>query len=210
MTAIVGIRCSDGVVIGANSSPTFGDCRLQTIEQPMRKVDFTEDKVMVAGTGAVGLGQRLIRLVRMAYRQNLFAGDDHIEVSKALSRAAIDDFASTHAKAGQYGALVGFSLGGRPRLCEFALADFQPEFKDKRIWYVSKGSGQPITDPFLALMRSVFWKSRPPTVQDGKFAVTWALEHAVEVNPGGINGPIQVAPLERPDVWVRLECPIPR
>ena len=172
MTAIVGIRCSDGVVIGADSSATFGDGRLQTIEQPMKKVDIIEDKVVVAGTGAVGLGQRFNRLVRIAYSQNIFASDDHIEVGKALSRAAIDDFASTHAKAGQYGALVGFSLGGRPRLCEFTMADFQPEFKDKRIWYVSKGSGQPITDPFLALMRSVFWKNRPPTVRDGTFALT--------------------------------------
>ena len=62
---------------------------------------------------------------------------------------------------------------------------------------MSKGSGQPITDPFLALMRSVFWKDRPPSVQDGTFAVTWALEHAIEANPGGINGPIRVAVLER-------------
>ena len=108
MTAIVGIRWSDGVVIGADSSATFGDGRLQTIEQPMKKVEIIEHKVMVAGTGAVGLGQRFSRLVRMAYRQNLFAGDDHIEVGKALSRAAIDDFASTHEKAGQYGALVVF------------------------------------------------------------------------------------------------------
>ena len=47
------------------------------------------------------------------------------------------------------------------------------------------GSGQPITDPFLALMRSIFWGDGLPTVQDGTFAVTWALEHAIEVNPGG-------------------------
>ena len=98
---------------------------------------------------------------------------------------------------GQYGALVGFPIGNQPFLCELAVADFQPEFKDKGIWYVSMGSGQPITDPFLALMRSVFWTNGLPSVQDATFAVTWALDHAIEVNPGGINGPIRVAVLEQ-------------
>src|SRR5436309_13655211 len=59
------------------------------------------------------------------------------------------------------------------------------------------GSAKPITDPFLALMRKAFWTSGPPLVHDAVFAVTWALEHAVEVNPGGVNDPIRIAVLER-------------
>jgi hypothetical protein len=59
------------------------------------------------------------------------------------------------------------------------------------------GSGQAITDPFLALMREVFWGKGPPTVQDATFAATWALEHAIQVNPGGINGPARIAVMER-------------
>ena len=59
------------------------------------------------------------------------------------------------------------------------------------------GSGLHITDPFLALMRNVFWESGPPTVQDGIFGVTWAIQHAVEVNLGGIKDPIRIAVLER-------------
>jgi hypothetical protein len=34
-------------------------------------------------------------------------------------------------------------------------------------------------------------------VHDAVFAVTWALEHAVEVNSGGVNDPIRIAVLER-------------
>ena len=59
------------------------------------------------------------------------------------------------------------------------------------------GSGQHITDPFLALMRDIFWKNSPLTLQDGKFAVTWALSHVIDVNPGGINHPMQISVLER-------------
>ena len=39
-----------------------------------------------------------------------------------------------------------------------------------------------ITDPFLALMRNVYWKDDLPTLNEGAFAVTWTLEHAIETN----------------------------
>jgi hypothetical protein len=98
---------------------------------------------------------------------------------------------------GQYGALIGFALGEKPYLCEFPVSDFQPEFKTETLWYCSMGSGQPITDPFLAFMREVFWGAGLPSVQDATFAVTWTLDHAVQINPGGINGPVRIAVLER-------------
>ena len=65
------------------------------------------------------------------------------------------------------------------------------------VFAVMKAERSPITDPFLALMREIFWRDGPPTVQDGTFAATWALDHAVTVNPGGINGPVRIAVLER-------------
>src|SRR5262249_29888486 len=51
--------------------------------------------------------------------------------------------------------------------------------------------------PFLALMREVFWRTGLPTIQDAIFAVTWALDHAIQINPGGINGPARIAVLEK-------------
>jgi hypothetical protein len=58
------------------------------------------------------------------------------------------------------------------------------------------GSGQPITDPFLGLMRRVFWPNSVPLLNEGIFAATWALKHVIELNPGGINGPPQIATLD--------------
>lgn len=86
---------------------------------------------------------------------------------------------------GQYGALVGFTLGDKPFLCEFAVADFQPEFKTEMMWYGSMGSGQAITGPFWALMREVFWDKGPPTVQDATFAASCHLFFScLTVQPG--------------------------
>jgi len=197
MTAIVGVLCRDGVVIGADSSATFGaGGGIRTIEQPTEKITIVEGRYVVAGTGQVGLGQRFTRIVEVAHQGNLFRGH-HIDVGRQLAANAIKDFASTEAKQGTFAALVAFPINHAPYLCEFAIADFQPEFKDDRMWYCSLGSGQLITDPFLAFIREVFWAAGVPSVQDGIFAVTWALDHAIAVNPGGVNGPVRIAILER-------------
>lgn len=149
MTAIVGVLCCDGPVMGTDSSTTFTSTAGQrTIEQPTEKLKIYSDSVILAGTGQVGLGQRFGHIVETAYSERLFVGtQQHINVGKELCKRGIQDFAFTNATRGQYGALLGFSLGANPYLCEFAVDDFQPEFKTQTIWYCSMGSGQPITDP---------------------------------------------------------------
>ena len=198
MTVLVGIKCKDGVVIGADSSATMGQGPgLATIEQEIKKIHVVGDRVIVAGTGQVGLGQRFNAVVHSAWIQNDRPfNKPPLEVGKLLARNAIKDFQTTGISPGQYGALVAFPSEHRAHLCEFAVNDFQPELKtDDSLWYVSMGSGQPITDPFLGFMRRVFWKDDLPSSRDGIFAVTWALQHAIEVNPGGINEPMQIAVL---------------
>jgi 20S proteasome alpha/beta subunit len=199
MTAIVGVLCRDGLVIGADSSATsVAGTNFRVMEQPTQKIDICSGTTIIAGTGSVGLGQRFCRIIEVAHGQNLFGGPSHyVDIGKELCRRAITDFGQTGLAPGQYAALVGFPLGDKIHLCEFALSDFQPEFKTEKLWYASIGGGQPITDPFLAFMREVFWVAGPPTVQDAIFAVTWALDHAVRINPGGINGPIHIAVLEK-------------
>jgi 20S proteasome alpha/beta subunit len=52
MTAIVGILCRDGLVIGADSSTTFASSvGSPIIEQPTEKLSLISDCIIVAGTG---------------------------------------------------------------------------------------------------------------------------------------------------------------
>jgi 20S proteasome alpha/beta subunit len=199
MTAVVGIYCQDGIVIGSDSSASFAHTQdVRTIEQRVKKVEVIADQVITAATGPVGLHQRFVEIVRDYWTSKKGSGKTHLEISKELCAAAYKDFASTQAQRGIYGALVAFpcSKSNRPQLCEFPITDFQPEFKNENMWFVSMGSGQLITDPFLGLMRRVFWGNTPPNLTDGIFAVTWTLKHVIELNPGGINGPQQIAVLD--------------
>ena len=196
MTSIMGILCKDGVVIGSDSAATFGNSRLRTIEQPCEKLTVIGGHIIVAGTGHVGLGQRFCDVVQKAWDNKEF-GPSFIALGRALSANAIRDFGQTYIKPGQYGALLAYTAGDTFHLGEFGIDDFQPEWKTKQLWFASMGSAQGITDPFLAFLREVFWESEMPTVQEASFAITWTLEHAIQYNPGGVNGPPRVAVIER-------------
>jgi hypothetical protein len=60
------------------------------------------------------------------------------------------------------------------------------------------GSGQPITDPFLGLMRKVFWNDDTlPNVAEATWITYWTLSHAIDLNAGGIQGPVAIATLRK-------------
>ena len=197
MTVLVGIHCSDGVVIGADSSSTFaaGPGR-NTIEQPSEKITVIDGKLIIAGTGAVGLSQRYCAAVESSWRDRKLVGKSPTDFGKALCQIGLIDFEQTGVKLGNvpFGALVAFPTRVGAQLCELEYGSFQPELKSG-LWYVSMGGGQSVTDPLLGLMRRAFWKDGRPTVEDGIFAVMWALEHAIRLNTGGVNGPPRVAVL---------------
>lgn len=197
MTVLVGILCKDGIVIGADSSATFGlHPGHPTIEQECQKVFVVQNRIIIAGTGQVGAGQRFTAAVDAAWQAKKFSGVNvQTEFAKTLCQIGIQDFSSTQMKQASFGALVAFPVKNQLCLCELALSDFQPELKTPKMWFASMGSGQPITDPFLGMMRRVFFPNDQPTVKEGLFITTWALMHTIELNPGGINGPPQIATL---------------
>jgi hypothetical protein len=201
VTAIVGIRCKDGVVIGADSSATFGDgVGRGVIEQSTsRKIEIIGESVIIAGTGAVGHMQRFSAVVQNLWGQKAFQGKTEIEIGKLLSSGGINDFNQTGAmKNLQFAAMVAYPAIDQPSLCEFPGGIFQPEIKKvDDLWFASTGSGQSITDPFLALLRKVYWRDEAPALQGGIFTALWALQHACEVNPGGIKEPVTIAVLAR-------------
>ena len=45
-------------------------------------------------------------------------------------------------------------------------------------------------------MRDIYWRESLPNLHDGLFAVTWTLQHAIDINVGSVNGPIHMAVLE--------------
>ena len=57
MTLVVGVRCADGVVMGADSAATFGGAGTPTVIQPVRKLDVIDEEVIVGMSGHMGIHQ---------------------------------------------------------------------------------------------------------------------------------------------------------
>ncbi len=204
MTILIGILCQDGVVVGSDSSATFVSGHQRTIEQKCKKIEvLSRGHVILAGTGGIGMGQRFSNIVEEYFENTNNRNKLAISIVTDLSVQGIQDFKSTDAPQ-NFGALLAFCAKKSAKsskkhftLCEFDDQKFQPELKTDNLWYVAMGSGQVICDPFLGFQRRVFWKNdKPPLRSDGVFATIWTLQHAIDLNPGGIKDPIEVAVLE--------------
>lgn len=195
MTILVGISCDDGVVIGTDSSATFAPGsapELKTVEQPATKL-FVCGSMLCAISGDVGLGQRFIEIAKATPSTT---SKNPWEIAKGLCKSTLEDFNQSYAEP-RLTALVGFGGQGKSvNLFEFSGARFQPELKTGDLWFVSAGSGQLIVDPFLALLRQSFFENKRPRLREAIFACVWAIQLAIEINPGGINGPMQIGTVE--------------
>ena len=199
MTALVGMFCQDGVVIGADSAVTHAGPGGHTIERhAYRKIDIA-GKTIIAGTGQTGLHQRFHRIAKdhLSPHTRKKKGGDEIPICRDLAGKALKDFSVTVWKPGQYAAVVAFPIGDRHVLCEYEAPHFLPDVKSQQNWFCSLGSSQAITDSMLAFFSDVFWAGSQPKLNDGILATTWTLDHAVAFNPGGVGGDVQIAVLER-------------
>jgi 20S proteasome alpha/beta subunit len=216
MTVLVGILCSDGVVIGADSCATLGDGDKSVAEQPAIKIDVVKDRIIVATTGEVGLAQRLVERVEhlhhlfrdkkpgeaaVAFVADLRANFDATGAWSELVQRAPDGKRELIQRVYGIGALLGFEHRGAPVLLELAVHSLQPEFKGGHIsCFCSMGSGAQFAEPFLGFERRVFkpegaedlWT---PKLATGTFLATMALDHVIDVNTGGVDGPMQIATL---------------
>ena len=197
MTAIMGLLCNDGIVIGSDSAVTFNNSKFFTIEQECKKIDVFHKKVILAGTGDVGLCQRFALIIEKYWLREDLDAKHNIEIGKDLSRLAIQDFNYTFKNPGTFGAIVAFPHNDNFHLCEFGLNDFQPEFKNSKIWYISMGIGQNISDPLLGIIRHFFMEEGIPNLQQGIFYLLWVLKHTINLSPTGVKGPPQIAILSR-------------
>ena len=207
MTLLVGVLCSDGVIIGADSAFTMGVLGQQTVSQSALKIEVVEGRALIATSGPVGLGQRLAGTFGDVLRENRIPTSLKSYKAMGVLREAFREPIESELKAaaiaqGVIGSaafssalsatLLAMSVNGRPALYQF---DQQgaPEEATAKIPFVCLGSGQTIADPFMAFLRGIFWEPDTlPTINEGLFAPVWTLSQAIDVSPGGLGRPIRV------------------
>jgi len=203
VTVLVGVRCSDGVVIGADgiSTSAMGNFPLIHLEADP-KIRIFGDAVIMATTGPVGYTQRLHHHLDLAEKGHVFRNFTAREATTNISDRLLTDLqkskAPIHAQEGiGFGGLMAAHVKDGPFLAEFSTTNFQAEMKIGKIFFASMGSGQMLADPFLAFVCRVLWKNEMPSVDRGRFGVYWVLAHTIKLAPGKVGLPIQLATLRK-------------
>jgi hypothetical protein len=212
MTLIVGIKCSDGIVVGADGAATLGELGNRTIQQPVRKLQILSHKVIIGVSGKVGLGQRIIERVGDLYADGKLSGKKP-GAAMGILRSEIwpDIFGEIQAaqiaqplvgpQIAQASAIsqtiVALPLNKQLSLIYFDQQGSPEEATQLMCPFVCVGSGQQTADPFLAFIRKIFWQAELPSLEMGIFSTFWTLQHSIETNPGGVADPKQIIVLEK-------------
>ena len=212
MTLVIGVRCGDGIVIGADSISTYAtpDGRRTVEQETDGKIHEVDDRMICAFAGDVGLGQAVLQSIEKSRQKNRGKSKENITngVSKAVAEG-IEEFAerTRHVKSllgGGYAqapiieSIVAFVAKDKHALIHYSRVG-NPTEHTKGIPFIAIGSGQPWADPFVAFVKRVAWNDRQPkTVKQGIVGVLWALEHVIRVNPGrGVGGEISIGVFEK-------------
>lgn len=210
MTLIVGIKCSDGIVVGADGAATLGEMGQRTVQQPVRKLSILSHKVIIGVSGKVGLGQRIIERVGDLYSEGKLAGKKSGAAMSLLRAAIWPDISGELQAAREAQQVVGqialasaisHTIVALPLDRQFSLIYFNqqaaPEEATEDLPFIAIGSGQPTADPFLAFIKRIFWPTGLPSLEMGIFSTFWTLQHSIETNPGGVANPKQIMVLEK-------------
>lgn len=196
MTVVVAFRCTDGVVVAADSMHMTIAKGHPLAHHPGKKVWRLSDEMMCACAGNLGLADRFRFVAKMSY-QEIQYHNDPIEYCSQISKALKKQFQTTDVPfPADFGAVYAYVHQDEHHCCVFD-GGLQPRLLDSHHFYLSLGSGKLSADPFLRLLVDMFCPDGPPNVQDGRFLATWAVQYVIQTNPGGVAGPIRIGTIDR-------------
>lgn len=206
MTLIIGIKCSDGIVLGADSAATIQAANnLPTITQPVKKIDTIYNYIAIGFSGAIAINQLLVPEIKNAWDKDLFKDLEKHKIQlkiQEICRLVLQEQWTTAKNAAQcYGqnainTMIFQMLVGIWSKGSFHLFNIDPKCSVEEVTenlpFASIGCGQSIADPFLGFIRRIFWDNSLPSVIEGIFATLWALSHSISITPGGIADPVNI------------------
>jgi 20S proteasome alpha/beta subunit len=213
LTVIVAWKCTDGVVVGADSAATLGSFGITTVKESTdSKLAIIRETLILGVSGPVALSQKYEEALKaISFGEfNDMCNKPGAEVASYLSakfwehaqpayqRAAVVVQATQNRAAlndAIHSSVVAVHTKGRDRLFQFT-DTCSGEEATEQLPYLSIGSGQQNADPFLAFLRRTFWPNSMPNLSDGIFACLWTLTETINSAPSGIDGPITLAVLE--------------
>lgn len=196
MTVLVAFHCSDGVVIAADSmiTPSMGGFNIG--HHHGQKLSILPGPQIFAIAGDIGQNAR-VRIIAENNHAIIPGCQLPIDFPLQITQAIMQQFTATGIQ-NEIGAspILAFVHGNEHQCCVFE-GRLQPRMLDQHHFYAAHGSGKLSADPFLRFITDVFCPSGRPTVREAIFLAAWTVQHVIDVNPGGVAGPIRMATIER-------------
>lgn len=197
MTLILGTKCRDGIVIGADSmftvGPDVGNVQLDDI-----KVHTLGDCGVVAFAGDLSVSQVVLDDLKDKWSSLLEVkskSDVRRIVSRSIREAIGKEFASGQRTV--FSAIVALPIQNQPVLMLFK-EDPPPLEARGRIYFLTSGSGQQFAFLFLKFLERIFWNNNAPSsISDGILGTMWTIQHIIDSNAKmGIGGSPHIAVIE--------------
>lgn len=202
MTLIIGVRCNEGIVIGADSMVTVGS-NFSNIQMSSDKIHLFGESGIAAFAGDVGLGQIVLDYLDEQWPALALAKSKN-ETKDILAQAIGSALVSYHNLSGNLGGqlhipdlMVALPVLNMPTLSLFARAIPAAEAREG-MYFLTAGSGAHLANSFLKFLEKIFWQGKSPTtIGEGVFSALWTLNHVIEVNAVlGVGGSPAIAVLE--------------
>lgn len=216
MTLIIGARCSDGIVMGADSAATSASFGHQICKQPIKKLEIIGSNIILGMSGPVGLGQIFKTEIEKHHATDVWHKQDYLTfdgtIRKILWPHLEQEYSNTELMKKVYGELAVHEVLN-DTLLAIQLKDglhlinisHRCSLQEATLNYplMAIGSGEQIAIPFLAFLRRILWSDKPPHVSDGILIIYWTLQHSILTAPSGVAAPYQLAELKKDtdDKW---------
>ena len=202
MTLLVGVLCRGGIVLCSDQQVTFAAMGVHTVGQRGEKIRKLSDAALFATSGHRGTGQQLHdAAARHARDFHKFTAGKTITLLQDGFRKILDPlYQSSRAIPGGFqevatGGLLAGAFRDGVQLVEIAHTT-TAEKMTSDIPFVTMGSGKAGADAFLGLLSDVFWHERQPTLQEGKLAAYWTVQHAIDMKVPGVGFGVDLFVLE--------------
>ncbi len=213
MSLIVGIRCTDSLVLAASGPGTMpSEDGLPPARQWSKKLRVVAGQAVLGVTGHDGLAQEMaLSLERsLAEPDKRESADDVLRVKLRDALAApvqrtvaihrtlqgLPGFGITSNEYVISQSLLAIPFGDSLRLFlldpECSITEVTDELACATI-----GGAKAVADPFLAFLRKVLWEERVPDVALGELSAYWTMLHVAETCPGALTFPVQMVVIRR-------------
>lgn len=208
MTLLIGIHCTDGIVIAADQQASRGPAGgMPTVGSPVTKISAIKGNgALFAFSGYTGLGQQIGATVEAQLDLN----NNYFGQVAALQKSAFSVILPAAQRAQAMGQIIRDSASEAICGCLFAakfpdglhLIEVSPQANFDLIDAVKWtciGGGQANADPFMSFLWNVYWNDRSPNLQEAIMTAYWGVITTIASRTPGVGYDVDVFTLAEHD-----------